>query len=156
MSLMRPSADNIATFVEVVRQRSLSAAARSLGLPKSTISRRLMRLERSLRSKLLERSARTVTLTNAGREFYASVVFAVDALGAAVAALEQSSQEPRGHVRITAPPDLGRMLLSPMLGAFLQRQPEINLHVRYSNEVLDLVAEGLDLAVRATTALRPD
>jgi DNA-binding transcriptional LysR family regulator len=153
---VRPSADNIATFVEVVRQRSLSAAARSLGLPKSTISRRLMRLERSLQSKLLQRNARTITLTNAGREFYGSVVFAVDALGEAVAALEQSSQEPRGQVRITAPPDLGRMLLSPMLGAFLQRQPEINLHVKYSNDVLDLVAEGLDLAVRATSSLRQD
>ncbi|MEY4576682.1 MAG: hypothetical protein RL701_1385 [Pseudomonadota bacterium] len=153
---MKPSADTIATFVEVVRQHSLSAAARSLGLPKSTVSRRLLRLERSLHSKLLQRNARNIALTPAGRAFYNSVVFAVDALGEAVAALERSSQEPRGTVRITAPTDLGRMLLSPMLVAFLERQPEIELQVLLSNATVDLVEEGIDLALRAAKVVKPE
>jgi DNA-binding transcriptional LysR family regulator len=143
------SADNIATFVEVVRQHSLSGAARSLGLPKSTVSRRLLRLEQELHNKLLHRDARKVTLTPAGRAFYASVVGAVDALDAAVAALEQSSQAPQGVIRVTAPPDLGRMVLAPMFVAFLERYPEISLDLMFTTRLVELVEEGVDLAVRA-------
>src|SRR5690242_10260912 len=116
---MPPSADNIATFVEVVRHQSLSAAARSQNLPKSTVSRRLMRLEEELHAKLLHRDARRITLTAAGRRFYEAVSGAVDALESAVAQLEQQSLEPRGTVRLTAPSDLGRMVLSPMFVQFL-------------------------------------
>jgi DNA-binding transcriptional LysR family regulator len=143
------SADNIATFVEVVRQHSLSGAARALGLPKSTVSRRLLRLEQELRNKLLHRDARKITLTPAGRAFYESVVSAVDALDAAVTALEQSSRAPRGSIRITAPPDLGRMVLAPMFVAFLERYPEISLDVLFTNRLVELVEEGVDIAVRA-------
>lgn len=146
---MPASADNIATFVDVVRSQSLSAAARRLGLPKSTVSRRLMRLESELHNKLLHRNARKITLTPAGRRFYEGVVSAVDALDAAVAALEHSSKEPRGTIRITAPADLGRMVLAPMLVAFLEQYPDIGLDVMFTNRVVDLVQEGVDLAVRA-------
>src|SRR5262245_26050285 len=100
---MPGSADNIATFVEVVRKQSLSAAARSAGLPKSTVSRRLKRLEQELQTQLLQRDARRLNLTASGRRFYESVVTAVDALDAAVEALEQSRREPRGTIRLTAP-----------------------------------------------------
>jgi DNA-binding transcriptional LysR family regulator len=145
-----PSADNIATFVEVVRRQSLSAAARSLGLPKSTVSRRLVRLEEELRSQLLQRDAQKLALTAVGRRFYASVVTAVDALDAAVTQLEQSSTEPRGTIRLTAPPDLGRMVLAPMLVAFLERHPDISLDLVLTNRTVDLVQEGIDVAVRAS------
>ncbi|HKU42648.1 MAG TPA: LysR family transcriptional regulator, partial [Polyangiales bacterium] len=76
---MPRQADNIATFVEVVRQRSVSGAARSLGLPKSTVSRRLLRLEQELETKLLHRDSRKLGLTAPGRSFYAQVAGAVDA-----------------------------------------------------------------------------
>jgi DNA-binding transcriptional LysR family regulator len=143
------SADNIATFVEVVRQNSLSGAARSLGLPKSTVSRRLLRLEQELQSTLLHRTARRITLTPAGRGFYASVVGPVDALDAAVAALEQSSQAPRGTIRVTAPPDIGRTVLAPMFVAFLERYPEISLDLMFTTRFVELAEEGVDLAIRA-------
>ncbi|HEY2732535.1 MAG TPA: LysR substrate-binding domain-containing protein [Polyangiales bacterium] len=146
---MSTSADNIATFVDVVRHRSLSAAARSLGLPKSTISRRLIRLEAQLQNKLLQRDARKITLTAAGRRFYDSVVMPIDALAAAVSGLEQSSREPRGTIRLTAPSDLGRMVLAPMLVAFLERHPEIALDLVLTNRRVDLLQEGIDLALRA-------
>jgi DNA-binding transcriptional LysR family regulator len=144
-----PSSDNIATFVEVVRRQSLSAAARRLALPKSTVSRRLLRLEQDLHTKLLHRDARKVTLTTAGRRFYDSVAAAVDALDAAVGALERSSTDPAGRVRVTAPPDLGRRVLAPMFVAFLKQYPEISLDLTFTNRMLDLAEEGIDLAVRA-------
>jgi DNA-binding transcriptional LysR family regulator len=149
MPRLQPSTDSIATFVEVVRHHSLSAAARRLGLPKSTVSRRLLRLEQQLRTKLLHRDARKITLTAEGRRFYESVFSAVDALDVAVAAAEQSSREPRGTIRVTAPADLGRMLLAPMFVAFLERYPEIALDLVFTNRLVDLVQEGVDLAVRA-------
>jgi DNA-binding transcriptional LysR family regulator len=152
---MQPSAENIGTFVEVVRQQSLSAAARRLELPKSTVSRRLLRLEQQLSTKLLHRQARKITLTPAGRRFYEAVYGAVDVLDAAVAAAEQSSREPRGTVRLTAPPDLGRMVLAPMFVAFLERYPEITLDLVLTNRVMDLAQEGMDLAVRAGRVLEP-
>jgi DNA-binding transcriptional LysR family regulator len=153
---MPPSADNIATFVEVVRHQSLSAAARGLGLPKSTVSRRLIRLEEELDAKLLHRDARKITLTSTGRRFYESVVGAVDALDAAVEALEQSSKAPRGTIRITAPPDLGRMVLAPMFVAFLERHGDIALDLMLTNRLVDLVQEGVDLAVRAGRVVKGD
>jgi len=143
------SGDNIATFVEVARQRSLSAAARTLGLPKSTVSRRLARLEEELQNKLLERDARKVVLTPAGRRFFTSVEAAVDTLDAAVADLEESRKLARGAIRLTAPPDLARMQLAPMFVAFLERHPEITLDLVLTSRMLDLSSEGVDLAVRA-------
>lgn len=145
---MAPSADDIATFVAVVRGQSLSAAGRKLGLPKSTISRRLMRLEQEVRVKLLHRDARRVTLTSAGRRFFDAVAGAVDSIDTALSSLEQTSKEPRGSLRVTAPVDLGRMVLAPILVAFLERYPEISLDVAFTNRVVDLVQEGFDLAVR--------
>jgi DNA-binding transcriptional LysR family regulator len=143
------SADDITTFVAVVRGQSLSSAGRKLGLPKSTVSRRLMRLEQDVRARLLHRDARKVTLTPAGRRFFDAVAGAVDSIDTALTSLDQTTKEPRGSLRITAPIDLGRMLLSPMLVAFLERYPEISLDVAFTNRVVDLVQEGFDLAVRA-------
>jgi DNA-binding transcriptional LysR family regulator len=146
------SADNIATFVEVVRQHSLSGAARKLGLPKSTVSRRLARLEQELRTQLLHRNVRSITLTAAGRAFFEAVSGPVDALETALVELSETSREPRGTVRLTAPADLGRMLLSPLLVAFLERYPEIALELHFTNRMVDLIREGVDLAVRAGKA----
>jgi DNA-binding transcriptional LysR family regulator len=151
-----PSTDNIATFVEVVRRQSLSAAARRLSLPKSTVSRRLMRLEQELHAKLLHRDARKVTLTPVGRRFYESVASAVDALDAAVSALEQSSTEASGLVRVTAPPDLGRMLLAPMFVAFSKQYPDISLDLIFTNRMVGLADEGVDVAVRAGRVTQPE
>jgi DNA-binding transcriptional LysR family regulator len=144
-----PSADDIATFVAVVRGQSLSSAGRKLGLPKSTVSRRLMRLEQDVRVKLLHRDARKVTLTPAGRRFFDAVAGAVDSIDTALSSLDQTSKAPRGSLRITAPIDLGRMVLAPILVAFLERYPEISVDVAFTNRMVDLVAEGFDLAVRA-------
>jgi len=150
------SADNIVTFVEVVRERSLSGAARRLGLPKSTVSRRLRRLEQELSVQLLHRNSRAVTLTDSGRQLYQAVHPAVDSLGSAVTDLSRSSQELRGTVRLTAPADLGRMVVADMLVAFLERYPELSLELLFDNRIVDLVQEGVDLAVRAGRVSGPE
>lgn len=152
---MRADPDNIATFVEVVRKGSLAAAARRLALPKSTISRRVLRLEQQLATKLLHRDARKLTLTSTGKRFYEAVFKAVDTLDSATRELEKESSEPSGVIRLTAPADLGRMILSSMFVAFLRRFPDIVLDVTLTNRFVDLPQEGVDLAVRAGRVTQP-
>ena len=153
---MAADRDNIATFVEVIRRDSLAAAAKHLGVPKSTVSRRLARLEQQLGTKLIHRDARRVTPTPEGTRFYSSVVDAVDVLDTAVAAIEQHTTEPRGTVRVTAPSDLGRMLLISELAKFLDRYPDISLDLIVTNRFVDLVQERVDLAIRAGEVTEPN
>jgi DNA-binding transcriptional LysR family regulator len=148
--------DNIATFVEVIRRNSLAAAARHLEVPKSTVSRRLSRLEEQLETKLVHRDARRVTPTPEGMRFYESVVDAVDVLDTAVAMIERSSTEPRGTIRVTAPSDLGRMLLIAELARFLDRYPDISLDLIFTNRFVDLVQERVDVALRAGEVTDPN
>jgi len=154
--VQRADKDNIATFVEVIRRNSLAAAARHLGMPKSTVSRRLVRLEEQLDTKLVHRDARRVTPTPEGSRFYDSVVDAVDVLDTAVARIEESTTEPRGTIRITAPSDLGRMLLLHELVRFLERYPDISLDLVFTNRFVDLVQERVDVAVRAGRVTEPN
>ena len=153
---LKADKDNIATFVEVIRRRSLAAAARHLGVPKSTVSRRLARLEEQLDTKLVHRDARRVTATSEGSRFYESVVDAVDVLNTAVATIELNTTEPRGTIRVTAPGDLGRLLLIPHFVAFLERYPDISLDLLFTNRFVDLVQEGVDLALRAGRVTEPN
>jgi len=153
---MKADKDNIATFVEVIRRDSLAAAARHLGVPKSTVSRRLARLEEQLDTKLVHRDARRVTPTPEGTRFYDSVVDAIDALDTAVATVEESTTKPRGTIRITAPSDLGRMLLLHELVGFLRRYPDISLDLVFTNRFVDLVQERVDVAVRAGLVTEPN
>ncbi|HEX6240883.1 MAG TPA: LysR substrate-binding domain-containing protein, partial [Polyangiales bacterium] len=118
------------------------------------VSRRLLRLEQDVRAQLLHRDARKLALTPAGRRFYEAVAGPVDALSQALGALEQSSSEPAGKVRVTAPPDLGRRVLAPMFVAFLKQYPEISLELSFTNRMVDLAEEGVDLAVRAGRAVQ--
>ena len=148
--------DNIATFVEVIRRNGLAAAARHLGVPKSTVSRRLARLEEQLDAKLVHRDARRVTPTPEGSRFYDSVVDAIDVLDTAVATIEESTTEPRGTIRVTAPSDLGRMLLIPRFVEFLERYPDISLDLVFTNRFVDLVQERVDLALRAGRVTDPN
>jgi len=153
---MKADKDNIATFVEVIRRNSLAAAARHLGVPKSTVSRRLARLEEQLDTKLVHRDARRVTPTPEGTRFYDSVVDAVDVLDTAVATIEESTTKPRGTIRITAPSDLGRMLLLRELARFMERYPDILLDLVFTNRFVDLVQERVDVAVRAGLVTEPN
>ncbi len=141
--------NRIATFVRVVEERSFTAAAKTLGLPKSSVSRSVAALEEDVGVRLLVRTTRKLALTDAGRAFYERARDAVAGLEAATAAVADMGKEPRGTVRLTAPADLGQQLLPDVVARFTKKHPNIRLEIMLTGRVVDLVQEGFDLAVRA-------
>jgi DNA-binding transcriptional LysR family regulator len=142
---------DIRAFVRIADLNSISAAARALGLPKSTISRSLTRLEAMIGSVLIERSTRHLRLTDAGVLFrpYAERILAdVDE---ASTALESYGGMPRGRLRINAPFTFAVGLLAPMLPAFMARYPEVNVILEVENRIIDMPVEAADLVIRIGT-----
>lgn len=137
------------TLLRVLEGKSLSAAARQLGVPKSTVSRRLSTLEAQLGVQLLRRSPRSVVATDAGIAFADRAREALQTLDAAVAAARDSEGPPRGTVRITAAVDVGQELLAEPLAALTAEYPEIVIELGLFSRRVDLVAERWDLAIRA-------
>ena len=139
--------NEIAVFARVVQSGSFTRAARELGMPKSTVSRKVTALEARLDARLLQRTTRRLGLTDAGRAFYeyaARIVADVEEAGHAVNRLQGT---PRGLLRVTAPVSLG--FLGGALSSFLRRYPEVDLDFVCTDRVVDLVEEGFDLALRA-------
>jgi len=136
-------------FVEVVQRGSFTGAARALGLPKSTLSRRIGELETRLGARLLQRTTRSLSLTDLGAAYFERVHRIVSDLGEAEAAVLDAQSTPRGVLRLTAPPDLGMVLLPRALPEFSQKYPEVELVLDLSGRRMDLVAEGFDVALRA-------
>jgi DNA-binding transcriptional LysR family regulator len=141
--------NRVAIFVRVVRDGGFTAAARSLGLPKSSVSRAVTLLEADLGVRLLQRSTRTSRPTAAGVDFYERAARGLTELEEAAASAADLQGAVRGHVRITAPTDLGVWLLAPVLSRFAQRHPAVHVDVVLTGRVVDMVEEGFDLAVRA-------
>lgn len=140
--------NRIAVFVRVVEERGFTAAARALGLPKSSISRSVALLEAALGVRLLHRSTRSVTLTEAGAAFHERASRGLAGVEQAAAVVTDLQSVVQGSIRITAPVDLGVALLAPLSARFLQRYPGVHLDVVLTGRVVDLVEEGFDLALR--------
>ncbi len=136
-------------FVEVVRQGSFTAAATQLGLPKSTVSRRVARLERELGATLLVRTTRQLRLTEAGADLFEDAAPALDRLDEAARSLRERQRVPRGTLRITAPIDLGHDWLAEVITTFVERFPAVRVEVNLTNRIVDLVGERFDCAIRA-------
>jgi DNA-binding transcriptional LysR family regulator len=134
-------------FVHVVSEGSFTAAANTLDLPKSTVSRRVSRLEAKLGLQLLRRTTRQLTLTDAGQAFFDQATRAVDALEAAEEAATTVLGEPRGKLRVTAPAEVGTGLLAAIIG-FNRKYPDVHLDVDFTNNYVDLVESGVDVALR--------
>lgn len=143
--------DLLNLFVAVADASSFSEAARRLGVPKSTASRGIARLEKTLGTQLLYRTTHTVTLTTAGAALYARVAPLVVALAQAVVSLPEQDDTPSGTLRVTAANDLGATVLGELVPLYLERHPKVTVDVRLTNAVVDLVAEGIDLALRIST-----
>ncbi|HKY91569.1 MAG TPA: LysR family transcriptional regulator, partial [Nevskiaceae bacterium] len=141
--------NNIRLFVRVVETGSFTAAANQLGLPKSSVSRGVAMLESSLGVRLLQRTTRRLSLTEAGRAFHDSAAGALAQLDEAQAAASQEQEEVAGVVRITASVDIGVWLLAPIVKGFLADHPRARVDVMLTARVVDLVQEGFDLALRA-------
>jgi DNA-binding transcriptional LysR family regulator len=141
--------NRVSAFVRVVHDGSFTAAAKSLGLPKSSISRSVAQLEQDLGIRLLHRTTRQLHLTDAGAAYYERVSRALTDIGDATVAASDMQAELSGAVRVTAPVDLGVYALAPIVARFVRKHPKIRVELDLTGRVVDLVAEGFDLAVRA-------
>src|SRR5712692_3229434 len=140
----------VRTFSRVVEAQSFTAAARSLGLPKSSVSRAVSRLEEQLGTRLLERTSRQLKLTATGRAYYDGAARALAALTDAEQFVAESQGEPRGLVRLTVPLAAERCFLSDVVARFVKRYPAIRVEVSFTNRMVDLVGEGFDLGLRGS------
>jgi DNA-binding transcriptional LysR family regulator len=139
--------EDLATFVEVADAGGVSPAARRLGVSKSIVSRRLVRLESELGVQLLARTTRGATLTEAGvtfREHAARIAAELDIARETIL----PAGELRGRLRIAAPVSFGATRLAPVLAELARRNPLLQVHTTYSDRFVDLVGEGFDAAVR--------
>ena len=135
-------------FVAVVEAGSFSAAAARLGLTKSAVSKRVQQLEAGLNVRLLQRTTRSLSLTEAGERYYDRARAALALAGEAEEAAVGLQGRPQGLLRVAAPMAFGRLHLSPLVAEFLRRYPDIQLDLAMDDRMVDLVEGGYDLAVR--------
>ncbi|MBK8741022.1 MAG: LysR family transcriptional regulator [Betaproteobacteria bacterium] len=140
-------------FAEVVEKGSFAAAGRSLGLPKSKLSRRVAELESRLGVRLLQRTTRKLSLTEAGELFHRHCADMRDAAQAADEAVALVQTEPRGTIRVACPITLAQSTVGRVVPMFLERYPGVRIDMRVSNRVVDLVEEGIDVALRVRATL---
>lgn len=148
--------EDIQAYCAVIEQGGISAAARHLGETKGGVSRRVSRLEGRLGTVLLSRTSRAVTATEEGLGFYGKAREALTLLKDATEAARQSRSVPSGHLRLTAPHDLGQEVLPNLIVAFRKAYPHISVELLLTDTALDLAAHRIDLALRATTGALPD
>jgi DNA-binding transcriptional LysR family regulator len=139
---------SMSAFVAVVEAGGFSAASRKLGMPLATVSRKVSDLEELLRVSLFNRSTRKITLTDSGRRFFESSRRLLSELEEAERSASGEYQAPRGELVITAPIVFGRMHLTPIVVEFLNAYPEVDVRLLLSDQIVDLLDEHMDLAVR--------
>ena len=135
-------------FAEVVASGGFAAAGRTLGLPKSRLSRRVAALEARLGVRLLQRTTRKLSLTAVGELYHRHCVAMCDEAQAADEAVAHAQTEPRGTIRVSCPVTLAQTVVGPILPQFLVRHPQVRVDMQVSNRVVDLVEEGVDVALR--------
>ena len=135
-------------FVQVVDHRGFAPAARALGEPKSKLSRRIAMLEDRLGVRLIQRSTRHFLTTEIGQNYYAHCKAMLVEADAAQAAVEQTRFEPSGIVRLACPVALLHARVSVMLAGFMAHYPQVVVHLEATNRRVDLIAEGIDVAIR--------
>lgn len=140
--------EGYATFTAVVECGGFSAAASRLGVSKSAVSKQVSRLEERLGARLLNRTTRRLALTEAGKAVHQHAMRILAEAEEAELAVSQLHASPRGLLRVSCPMSFGIRHLAPVLGPFLQRYPELTLEAAYDDRLVDLVAEGFDMAVR--------
>jgi DNA-binding transcriptional LysR family regulator len=141
--------DSITVFVKIVESGSFSAAARLLDMPKTTVSAKLAALEKRLGLNLIQRTTRSLRVTEAGAKYFLHCANAVREVELAEAAMQTTRGKPTGLLRITAPVDVGHTLLPRIARTYLAKYPGTSIELMLSNSVVDLVGEGVDLAIRA-------
>jgi DNA-binding transcriptional LysR family regulator len=139
--------DAMATFVAVVRSGHFAAASKSLGLPKSTVSQHIARLEATLGVRLLERTTRVLRPTNAGAAYYERCARILSEVEEANAAVKDLGTSPRGILRVATSHLLGQSVLAAVAAIFSQQYPEVEVEVVASDRKVNLIEEGFDVAI---------
>jgi DNA-binding transcriptional LysR family regulator len=140
-------------FAEVVDRGGFAAAGRALGVPKSKLSRRVAELEARLGVRLLQRTTRKLSLTEAGELFHRHSVAMREEADAAAEAVAQVQSEPRGTIRVVCPVTLAQTTVGPLVPLFLERHPQVRIDMQVNNRVVDLVQDGVDVALRVRPTL---
>jgi DNA-binding transcriptional LysR family regulator len=146
--------NRLTVFEAVARTASFTAAARELGLPKSTVSRAIAGLEEELDVQLVVRTTRRVSLNAAGTALYDRIAPLLRQVGAALGEIPEREEQPSGVLRITAPVDLGVLFLAEAVTRYTARHPAVTVELHLTGRVVDLVAEKFDLALRVGERLR--
>lgn len=140
--------DDLEVFAKVVAMGSMSAAAREMGFSPAVISKRLQRLEERLGTRLLNRTTRQISLTEAGEGFYERVIAILAGVEEAEAFAARRSSQAHGLLKISAPTSFGRMHIAPHLVKFMRANPELRVNLDLSDSYVDIVSGGFDLAIR--------
>ena len=145
---MADSIQEMAIFARVVGAGSLSAAARELGLSPALVSRRLAALESRLGARLINRTTRSLHLTDDGATYYEACARVLADIEEADATVSSGRVEPRGTLRVALPASFGHQHIAPLIPRFAERYPQIQLALSLSDRTVNLIEEGFDLAVR--------
>jgi len=145
---MADSIQEMAVFARVVGAGSLSAAARELGLSPALVSRRLAALETRLGVRLINRTTRSLHLTDDGATYYEACARVLADIEEADATVSAGRVEPRGALRVALPASFGLQHIAPLVPRFAERYPQIQLALSLSDRTVNLIEEGFDLAVR--------
>ncbi|MGE0096831.1 MAG: LysR family transcriptional regulator [Hydrogenophaga sp.] len=140
-------------FAEVVERGGFAAAGRALGVPKSRLSRRVAELEAQLGVRLLQRTTRKLSLTAIGETYLRHCLALRESAQAAADAVAEVQTEPRGTIRVVCPVTLAQTVLGDVLPIYLERHPHVQVDMEVNNRVVDLVEEGVDVALRVRLTL---
>ncbi|MBV8467459.1 MAG: LysR family transcriptional regulator [Burkholderiales bacterium] len=140
-------------FASVVEHKGFSAAARATGIDKTRMSRRVAALEEDLGVRLLQRTTRSIGLTEAGRRFYERCQAVVDGARSAYEEVGELTKEPSGNVRVSCPHAMAQNYLAPMLPGFMAAHPKVSVYIESTDRVVDPIDERFDLVFRASSAV---
>jgi DNA-binding transcriptional LysR family regulator len=140
-------------FAEVVERGGFAAAGRALGLPKSRLSRRVAGLEAQLGVRLLQRTTRKLSLTEVGETYLRHCQVLRESAQAAADAVAHAQAEPRGTIRVVCPVTLAQTVLADVMPIYLARHPQVRVEMEVNNRVVDLVKDGVDVALRVRLTL---
>jgi DNA-binding transcriptional LysR family regulator len=145
---MQQDLNDLYFFAKVVDGNGFAAAARNLGIPRSRLSRRIGLLEQRIGVRLIQRSTRHFAVTDIGREYYRHCLAVRIEAEAAQEAIDKARAEPQGIVRMSCPSPVLNFQVGEMIACFMAKYPKVDVHLESTNRRVDVLREGLDLAIR--------